>query len=75
MSPEKPRRYWLSDQHPSSNRKDDWRYYCKSGVEIFLEEDWRGGIIDGPRFYFRDPDGTPLEFINRTHYARVGVRA
>src|SRR5262245_6107403 len=45
------------------------------GVEIFFEEDRRGGTIDGPRFYFRDPDGTPLEFINRTHYAHDGVRA
>jgi glyoxylase I family protein len=47
----------------------------KNGVEVFFEEDRRGGIIDGPRFYFRDPDGTPLEFINRTHYAQGGVRA
>ena len=39
------------------------------GVEIFFEEDRRGGTIDGPRFYFRDPDGTPLEIINRTHYS------
>jgi glyoxylase I family protein len=39
------------------------------GVDIFFEEDRRGGTIDGPRFYFRDPDGTPLEIINRTHYA------
>jgi catechol 2,3-dioxygenase-like lactoylglutathione lyase family enzyme len=39
------------------------------GVEVFFEEDRRGGIIDGPRAYFRDPDGTPLEFINRTAYA------
>jgi catechol 2,3-dioxygenase-like lactoylglutathione lyase family enzyme len=39
------------------------------GVEIFFEEDRRGGTIDGPRFYFRDPDGTPLEFIHRTHYS------
>ena len=38
-------------------------------VDIFFEEDRRGGTIDGPRFYFRDPDGTPLEIINRTHYA------
>ena len=36
------------------------------GVEIFFEEDRRGGTIDGPRAYFRDPDGTALEFINRT---------
>jgi len=41
----------------------------KNGVDIFFEEDRRGGTIDGPRAYFRDPDGTPLEFINRTHYA------
>ena len=39
------------------------------GVEVFFEEDRRGGVIDGPRAYFRDPDGTPLEFINRTTYA------
>src|SRR6476646_6611397 len=39
------------------------------GVDIFLEEDRRNGTIDGPRFYFRDPDGTPLEIINRTHYS------
>jgi glyoxylase I family protein len=39
------------------------------GVDVFFEEDRRGGIIDGPRAYFRDPDGTPLEFINRTAYA------
>jgi catechol 2,3-dioxygenase-like lactoylglutathione lyase family enzyme len=40
-----------------------------NGVEIFLEEDRRGGVIDGPRAYFRDPDGTALEYINRTAYA------
>jgi catechol 2,3-dioxygenase-like lactoylglutathione lyase family enzyme len=40
-----------------------------NGVEIFFEEDRRGGTIDGPRAYFRDPDGTCLEFINRTAYA------
>jgi glyoxylase I family protein len=40
-----------------------------NGIEIFLEEDRRGGVIDGPRAYFRDPDGTALEFINRTGYA------
>ena len=32
------------------------------GVEILLEEDRRGSTIDGPRAYFRDPDGTALEF-------------
>lgn len=40
-----------------------------NGIEIFFEEDRRGGTIDGPRAYFRDPDGTALEFINRTAYA------
>lgn len=41
----------------------------ENNVEIFFEEDRRGGVIDGPRFYFRDPDGTVLEFITRTAYA------
>ena len=39
------------------------------GVDVFFEEDRRGGTIDGPRAYFRDPDGACLEFINRTAYA------
>ena len=41
----------------------------RQGVEVFFEEDRRGGTIDGPRAYFRDPDGTALEFIDRTAYA------
>ena len=45
---------------------DDLR---KKGIDVFFEEDRRGGTIDGPRAYFRDPDGTTLEFINRTAYA------
>ncbi len=40
----------------------------EKGVEVFFEEDRRGGTIDGPRAYFRDPDGTVLEYINRTAY-------
>jgi glyoxylase I family protein len=40
----------------------------KNGVDVFFEEDRRGGVIDGPRAYFRDPDGTTLEYINRTAY-------
>ena len=40
------------------------------GIDVFFEEDRRGGTIDGPRAYFRDPDGTALEFINRTAYVR-----
>jgi catechol 2,3-dioxygenase-like lactoylglutathione lyase family enzyme len=38
------------------------------GVEIFFEEDRQGGVVNGPRVYFRDPDGTVLEFINLTSY-------
>jgi catechol 2,3-dioxygenase-like lactoylglutathione lyase family enzyme len=39
------------------------------GVEITFEEDRQGGVINGPRAYFRDPDGTVLEFIDLTSYA------
>lgn len=39
-----------------------------NGVEIFFEEDRQGGVVNGPRAYFRDPDGTVLEFIDLTSY-------
>lgn len=39
------------------------------GVEINFEEDRQGGVLNGPRAYFRDPDGTVLEFIDLTSYA------
>jgi catechol 2,3-dioxygenase-like lactoylglutathione lyase family enzyme len=42
-----------------------------NGVEIFFEEDRRTGVIRGPRAYFRDPDGTALEYIYRTGYAGI----
>jgi glyoxylase I family protein len=61
---------FIIEESQYQSAKDELR---KKGVEIFFEEDRRGGIIDGPRFYFRDPDGTPLEFINRTHYAQNGM--
>ena len=41
----------------------------EKGVDVFFEEDRRNGTIDGPCAYFRDPDGTVLEFINRTAYS------
>ena len=47
---------------------DHWADVC-ADVGARFEEDRRGGTIDGPRFYFRDPDGTPLEIISRTRYA------
>jgi catechol 2,3-dioxygenase-like lactoylglutathione lyase family enzyme len=39
------------------------------GVEITFEEDRQGGVVNGPRAYFHDPDGTVLEFIDLTSYA------
>jgi lactoylglutathione lyase len=40
-----------------------------NGVEITFEEDRQGGVVNGPRAYFHDPDGTVLEFIQLTSYA------
>jgi glyoxylase I family protein len=40
-----------------------------NGVEIFFEEDRQSGVVNGPRAYFRDPDGTVLEFIDLTSYS------
>jgi catechol 2,3-dioxygenase-like lactoylglutathione lyase family enzyme len=42
------------------------------GVEITFEEDRQGGVVNGPRAYFHDPDGTVLEFIDLTSY--MGAR-
>jgi catechol 2,3-dioxygenase-like lactoylglutathione lyase family enzyme len=39
------------------------------GVEITFQEDRQGGVVNGPRAYFHDPDGTVLEFIDLTSYA------
>jgi len=39
------------------------------GVKITFEEDRQGGVLNGPRAYFHDPDGTVLEFIDLTSYA------
>ena len=39
-----------------------------NGVEIFFEEDRQGGVVNGPRCYFRDPDGTVLEYIDLSSY-------
>ena len=38
-------------------------------VEVFFEEDRQGGVVNGPRAYFRDPDGTVLEYIDLTSYS------
>ena len=41
----------------------------QSGIEVTFEEDRQGGVVNGPRAYFHDPDGTVLEFIDLTSYA------
>ena len=41
----------------------------EKGVAITFEEDRQGGVLNGPRAYFEDPDGTVLEFIDLTHYS------
>src|SRR5258708_28205232 len=38
------------------------------GLEIAFEEDRQGGLLNGPRAYFHDPDGTVVEFIDLTSY-------
>lgn len=43
-------------------------HLARNGVEIIEREDRDGGTVNGPRFYFRDPDGTRLEFIHMTSY-------
>ncbi len=40
----------------------------KHGVEVLYSETREGGTVNGPRIYFRDPDGTRLEFIAMTSY-------
>jgi catechol 2,3-dioxygenase-like lactoylglutathione lyase family enzyme len=46
-----------------------------SGVDIFFEEDRQGGVVNGPRAYFRDPDGTCLEYIALTSYSGTKAKA
>jgi catechol 2,3-dioxygenase-like lactoylglutathione lyase family enzyme len=43
-------------------------YLRARGVEITFEENRQGGVVNGPRAYFHDPDGTVLEFIDLTSY-------
>jgi catechol 2,3-dioxygenase-like lactoylglutathione lyase family enzyme len=39
-----------------------------NGVKILLEETRENGIFNGTSAYFRDPDGTVLEYLNLTSY-------
>ncbi len=43
-------------------------HLAKHGVKVLEKEDRAGRTINGPRTYFRDPDGTRLEFIDLTGY-------
>lgn len=43
-------------------------HLAKHGVEVLEKEEREGRTVNGPRTYFRDPDGTRLEFINLTSY-------
>jgi len=52
-----------SDKYESS-----LQFLKDSGIEVFFEEDRQGGVVNGPRAYFRDPDDTVLEIIDLTSY-------
>ena len=41
----------------------------ENGVDVFFEEDRQGGVVNGPRAYFHDPDGNVLEIIDPTSYS------
>ena len=45
----------------------------RTAVKITFEEDRQGGVVNGPRAYFHDPDGTVLEFIDLTSYAGANI--
>lgn len=53
---------------PPDQLKAMKQHLAAHNVEIVEEEDRDGGTVNGPRLYFRDPDGTRLEFINLTSY-------
>jgi len=53
---------------PKGGYQDGVSHLRSNGVKIELEEDRQVGTINGPRAYFYDPDGTVLEFIDRTSY-------
>jgi catechol 2,3-dioxygenase-like lactoylglutathione lyase family enzyme len=42
----------------------------KHNVTVTFSEDRQGGVVNGPRSYFYDPDGTQLEFVKLTSYRR-----
>jgi len=59
----------------SKDYKPVLEHLRRNGVEVFFEEDRQGGVVNGPRAYFRDPDGTVLEYIDLTGYAGANSKA
>jgi catechol 2,3-dioxygenase-like lactoylglutathione lyase family enzyme len=53
----------------ATNTRQRSTHLRAQGVEITFEEDRQGGVLNGPRAYFHDPDGTVLEFIDLMSYA------
>jgi catechol 2,3-dioxygenase-like lactoylglutathione lyase family enzyme len=49
--------------------RDSVEFLKSKGIEILFEEDRQGGVVNGPRAYFHDPDGNVLEIIDLTHYS------
>jgi catechol 2,3-dioxygenase-like lactoylglutathione lyase family enzyme len=48
--------------------EDAKAFLTDNGIDVFFEEDRQGGAVNGPRAYFRDPDGNVLEIIRLTSY-------
>jgi catechol 2,3-dioxygenase-like lactoylglutathione lyase family enzyme len=53
---------------PAEQFKTVEQHLKKHNVEMLYSEVRDGGTVNGPRTYFRDPDGTRLEFIDLTSY-------
>ena len=52
----------------SGKYRDNIEFLQNNGVEVFFEEDRQGGVVNGPRAYFHDPDGNVLEIIDLSSY-------
>ena len=50
-------------------------HLAAKGIAVEFEEDRQGGVVNGPRLYFRDPDGNALEYIDLTSYTGAPARA
>lgn len=49
-------------------------HLAAKGVAVEFEEDRQGGTVNGPRLYFRDPDGNALEYIDLTSYSGAAAK-